>query len=141
VLKLSSNVSDVFPKVLKLSSEVDECKPLPIGGGPGRGPRAAQPVPSLPQSPGSAVQVHPIKPILVVKAPKTKRLKLKKYELVSSFAFEFSLRRYDLVFTGADKKFPARLGVETDHMKPILCPIGSDRLQAGAYTRSLLSST
>ena len=46
-----------------------------------------------------------------------------------------------LVFTGADKKFPARLGVETDHMKPILCPIGSDRLQAGAYTRSLLSST
>jgi len=29
VLKLSSNVSDVFPKVLKLSSEVIECKPLP----------------------------------------------------------------------------------------------------------------
>ena len=35
-----------------------------------------------------------------------------------------------LVFTGADKKFPARLNVETDHLKPILCPIGSDRLQA-----------
>ena len=29
VLKLSSNVSDVFPKVLKSSSEVSECKPLP----------------------------------------------------------------------------------------------------------------
>jgi len=29
VLKLSSNVSDVFLKVLKLSSEVSECKPLP----------------------------------------------------------------------------------------------------------------
>jgi hypothetical protein len=29
VLKLSSNVSDVFPKILKLSFEVSECKPLP----------------------------------------------------------------------------------------------------------------
>ena len=29
MLKLSSNVSDVFPKVLKLSSEVSEFKPLP----------------------------------------------------------------------------------------------------------------
>jgi len=29
VLKLSYNVSDVFPKVLKLRSEVSECKPLP----------------------------------------------------------------------------------------------------------------
>jgi len=32
VLKLSSDVSDVFPKVLKLSSEVSECKPLPLAG-------------------------------------------------------------------------------------------------------------
>jgi hypothetical protein len=31
VLKFSSNVNDVFPKVLKLSSEVSECKPLGIG--------------------------------------------------------------------------------------------------------------
>jgi len=31
VLKLSSDVSDVFPKVLKLSSEVSECKPLVSG--------------------------------------------------------------------------------------------------------------
>jgi len=31
VLKLSSNVRDVFPKVLKLSCEVSECKPLHIG--------------------------------------------------------------------------------------------------------------
>jgi len=28
---LSSNVSDVFPKVLKVSSEVSECEPLPPG--------------------------------------------------------------------------------------------------------------
>ena len=31
MLKLSSNVSDVIPKVLKLSSEVSECKPLQPG--------------------------------------------------------------------------------------------------------------
>jgi hypothetical protein len=31
MLRLSSNVSDVFSKVLKLSSEVSECKPLPSG--------------------------------------------------------------------------------------------------------------
>ena len=31
VLKLSSNVSGVFPKVLKLSCEVSECQPLPWG--------------------------------------------------------------------------------------------------------------
>jgi hypothetical protein len=31
MLKLSSNVSDAFPKVLKLSSEVSRCKPLMIG--------------------------------------------------------------------------------------------------------------
>ena len=31
MLKLSSNVSDVFPEVLKLSFEVSECKPLEAG--------------------------------------------------------------------------------------------------------------
>ena len=31
MLKLSSNVSDVFPKAFKLSSEVSECKPLVRG--------------------------------------------------------------------------------------------------------------
>jgi len=38
------------------------------------------------------VQVDPIEPVL--KAPKTKRLKLNVDELLSSFAFKFSLRRY-----------------------------------------------
>ena len=37
MLKLSSNVSDVFLKVLNLSSEVDECKPLSSGFGGGGG--------------------------------------------------------------------------------------------------------
>ena len=44
VLKLSSIVSDAFPKVLKLSCEVSECKPLPDdGGGPGEGAAGAEP--------------------------------------------------------------------------------------------------
>jgi hypothetical protein len=34
VLKLSSKVSDVFPKVLKLSLEVSECKSRPAGIAP-----------------------------------------------------------------------------------------------------------
>ena len=38
------------------------------------------------------MQVDPIKPTL--KAPGTKRLNLKCDELLSSFAFEFNLRRY-----------------------------------------------
>jgi hypothetical protein len=40
---------------------------------------------------GRAVQVDPIKPTL--KAPGTKRLKLKDDRLLSSFAFKFELRR------------------------------------------------
>ena len=39
MLKLSSNVSDVFPKVRKLSFDVSECKPLLRG--PSEGGRAA----------------------------------------------------------------------------------------------------
>jgi len=41
------------------------------------------------------VQVDPIKPTF--KAPGTERLKLKYEELLSSFGFEFNLRRYSLV--------------------------------------------
>jgi hypothetical protein len=41
---------------------------------------------------GRAVQVDPTKPTL--KAPRTKRLKLKDHEQVSNFAFKFNLRRY-----------------------------------------------
>ena len=65
VLRLSSNVSDVFPKVLKLSSEESECKPL-VGG---------QAAPACGGCRGKVVHPDPIKPIL--KAPGMKRLKLK----------------------------------------------------------------
>jgi hypothetical protein len=41
---------------------------------------------------GRAVQFDPIKPTL--KAPGSKRLKLKLEELLSNFAFKFDLRRY-----------------------------------------------
>ena len=47
------------------------------------------------------MQVDPIKPTL--KAPRTKRLKLKYNKLLSSFAFNFNLRRY----TKAPQKFGA----------------------------------
>jgi hypothetical protein len=43
------------------------------------------------------VQVDPIKPVL--KAPVTKRLKLKQGELLSRCAFKFDLRRYNKVST------------------------------------------
>jgi hypothetical protein len=43
------------------------------------------------------VQVDPVKPTL--KAPGTKRLKLCYATLLSSFAFNFDLRRYNLVAT------------------------------------------
>jgi hypothetical protein len=43
-------------------------------------------------SPGAAVQIDPINPTL--KAPGTKRSKLKYHKLPSSFAFNFNLRRY-----------------------------------------------
>jgi hypothetical protein len=46
--------------------------------------------------PARAVQVDPIKPTL--KAPGTKRLKLKHDKLLSSFAVNFNLRRYDPAF-------------------------------------------
>jgi len=46
------------------------------------------------------VQVEPIKPTL--KAPGTKRLKLKYDKLFSSFAFYFNLRRYSMAIDGVE---------------------------------------
>jgi hypothetical protein len=51
------------------------------------------------------VQVDPIKPIL--KAPKTKRLKLEYDVLPSNFAVKFTLRRY----TAAHRTWRARQGL------------------------------
>jgi hypothetical protein len=72
------------------------------------------------------VQVDPIKPVL--KAPGTKRLKLKYDVLLSSFAFNFNLRRYVMVHapTGAIM-----------HVAKVARP----EFLAWAYTRPLLSST
>jgi hypothetical protein len=75
---------------------VDECKPLVSGHGGGHRQAARQPggqaPDGVPQARGRAAQVDPIKPTL--KAPGTKRLKLKYDEPLSKFAFKFNLRRY-----------------------------------------------
>ena len=87
-----------------------ECKPL--AGGGVRGAR------------GRAVQVDPIKPTL--KAPGTRRFKLKCDVPLSNFAFNFSLRRYNAVRPLP----PARSGRRDKTVR-----------EAGADTRSLQSST
>ena len=80
---------------LKLSWEVNECKPLVRGthgcqAGRGR---------CLPHRlHGRSVQVDPINPTL--KPPGTKRLKLKWDTLLSSFAFKFNMRRYNVASRG-----------------------------------------
>ena len=78
---------------------MNECKPLAVGH--------LIPVPVLQrlhliaeeraQPRGRTVPVDPIKPTL--KAPGTKRLKLKYDKPLSSFAFNFDLRRYILACT------------------------------------------
>jgi hypothetical protein len=91
---------------------VDECEPLGAGDG-------LEPAHHLLLRHGRAVHVDPIKPTLT--APGTKRLKLKYYILLSTFAFKVNLRRYDTCYV----RFCA-----SDYT-----------LEAGAYTRPLLSST
>jgi len=74
---------------------VDECKPLDGGGGDGDVADGGEGGFALRVRGGGGhgrtVQVDPIKPTL--KPPGTKRLKLKYDELLSSFAFNFNLRR------------------------------------------------
>jgi len=60
---------------------VDECKPLSTGS-----------MSATTSRPGMAVQIYPIKPTL--KLPESKLLKLTYGELLSTFAFNFNLRRY-----------------------------------------------
>jgi len=72
------------------------------------------------------VQVDPIKPTL--KAPGTKCLKLKHVTLFSSFAFKIDVRRYTKVSLG---------------VSAVLTELAENpaRVEAGAYTRPLFSST
>jgi hypothetical protein len=92
---------------------------------------------------GRAVQVDPIKSTL--KAPGIKLLKLKYGKPLSIFAFEFSLRRYnlELLHTFIRLLREKRDEIETTRSR---LQIGLDKLnttasQVGAYTRPLFSST
>ena len=89
-----------------MSCNVDECKPLVLGGerlhvsaAPGRSfehMTGAQSLfrPRLPGVPGRAVQVDPVKPTLA--APETRRMLLTYDVLPSCYAFNVNLRRYTL---------------------------------------------
>ena len=35
-----------------------------------------------------------------------------------------------LMFSGADRKFPSRLAARLDHLRPVTCPVGGDRLSS-----------
>jgi hypothetical protein len=77
---------------------VDECKPLQAGEADGDDQRVRG------DARGKAEQVDPIKPML--KPPGTQHLKLKCDGLLSSFAFNINLRRYNV---GARKQIDNRL--------------------------------
>jgi len=147
---------------------VNECKPLPLGGG-GHAPYSPVTTIGNPHSAlagrvvmvtremrmtrlapvtehgGRALQTIMVrrcrlilsKPTLT--APGTERLKLTYDELLSSFAFNFNLRRYTMECTGTLIKIAprtprsARMRVEVRGT--------SDMVKAGAYTRPLLRST
>jgi len=63
-------------------------------------PAGAEPRGAAARRHGRAVQVHPIKATL--KPPGTRRLKLKYYQLPSSFAFKFYLRRFTMAALAAE---------------------------------------
>jgi hypothetical protein len=89
------------------------------------------------QQHGRAVQVDPMKPTL--KAPGTKRLKLKHDQPLRNFAFKFKLRRYDM---GCDEAVsPPTTNVSNSVPFGACSTPPSDAWAAGAYTRSLFSST
>ena len=65
------------------------------------------------------MQVDPIKPTL--KASGTKRLKLKRDELLSSFAFNFNLRRFTEDPTNSAVVYPkARPGISRPFAQSVL---------------------
>jgi hypothetical protein len=87
---------------------------------------------------GGAVQVDPIKPKL--KAPGTKRLQLKCDEPLSSSAFKFNLRRYNVV-SNIDVMTETVMGFQNQCKKLPKSLRDWQAYQAGAYTRPHLSST
>jgi hypothetical protein len=91
------------------------------------------------------VQVDPIKPTL--KALGTKRLKLKSDAALSSFAFEFNLRHYNVgggkctAHGGGKRCVEEGCNAGDRGGGKCIAHGGGKRCQAGAYTRRLLSST
>ena len=90
------------------------------------------------------MQVDPIKPTL--KSPGTMCLKLKHGKLLSSFAFNVNLRRYNAGYHTARYMFPVgyRAVRRVAGGMPALAEALADaalEAPAGAYTRPLLSST
>jgi len=86
-------------------------------------PQRASGLPDGKAGRGKAVQVDPIKPTL--KAPGSHLLTLKYDKLLSCFGFKFNLRRCNVA--------AARLPPLQERVKEL-------DAEAGAYTRSLLSS-
>ena len=84
------------------------------------------------------MQVDPIKPKL--KAPGTKRLQLKCDEPLSSSAFKFNLRRYNVV-SNIDVMTETVMGFQNQCKKLPKSLRDWQAYQAGAYTRPHLSST
>ena len=83
------------------------------------------------------MQIDPIKP--TVKAPGTKLLTLECIELLSSFALNSNLRRYNKV--ELVKKHDAQIRRGIDHLDANPLHLYGAIFLAGAYTRSLFSST
>jgi hypothetical protein len=79
-----------------------------------------------------------MKPTL--KAPGAKRLKLENDETISSFGFKFNLRRYSVMTARSSRDGRRQSRLLRGNAKGFeVCTI--DHMKAGAYTRSLHSST
>jgi len=81
------------------------------------------------------VQFDPIIPTL--KAPGTKRLKLKCDEPLSNFAFNINLRRCNKALASDETE----MDVERAGIEALFAEMAVRRGEAGAYTRPLFSST
>ncbi len=77
---------------------------------------------------GTAVQVGPMKPTL--KAPKSKLLKLENEKVLSNYAFEFNLRRYNKGAPGSSSETSAAATMRQEELQASL---------AGAHERQGLT--